>query len=196
MLETTDVLRIIDLHNLYRVMFSWSWSGRSLKLTTYLHLVIKFRKFQKLKFCSCRESNQTALLIAIPAHVNSPHTMIVFILLHFYVLVRLGKSHTFSLTLVLALKSPPLKVRFRNVRFQVLTAASMMFRIVFWDVLPCKMIVDRRFRGAYCLNHQGANFVRQSFYTAVHPRRQFWTSQGLEMFKPWKYLIKCIYQMF
>jgi hypothetical protein len=33
------------------------------------------------------------------------------------------------------------------VRFQVLTAASMMFRIIFWDVLPCKMIVDRRFRG-------------------------------------------------
>jgi hypothetical protein len=29
------------------------------------------------------------------------------------------------------------------VRFQVLTAASMMFRIVFWDVLPCKTIVDR-----------------------------------------------------
>jgi hypothetical protein len=29
------------------------------------------------------------------------------------------------------------------VRFQVLTAASMMFRIVFWDVLPCKIIVDR-----------------------------------------------------
>jgi hypothetical protein len=36
------------------------------------------------------------------------------------------------------------------VRFQVVTAASMMFRIVFWDVLPCKIIVDRRFRGAYC----------------------------------------------
>jgi hypothetical protein len=29
------------------------------------------------------------------------------------------------------------------VRFQVLTAASMMFRIVFWDELPCKMIVIR-----------------------------------------------------
>jgi hypothetical protein len=27
------------------------------------------------------------------------------------------------------------------VRFQVLTAASMIFRIVFWDVLPCKMII-------------------------------------------------------
>jgi hypothetical protein len=25
------------------------------------------------------------------------------------------------------------------VRFKVLTAASMMFRIVFWDVLPCKI---------------------------------------------------------
>jgi len=30
-----------------------------------------------------------------------------------------------------------------------------MFRIVFWDVLACKMIVDRRFRGAYCLHNQG-----------------------------------------
>jgi hypothetical protein len=30
-----------------------------------------------------------------------------------------------------------------------------MFRAVFWDILPCKMIVDRRFRGAYSLDHQG-----------------------------------------
>jgi hypothetical protein len=29
-----------------------------------------------------------------------------------------------------------------------------MLRIVFWDILPCKMIVDRRFRGVYCLHHQ------------------------------------------
>jgi hypothetical protein len=28
--------------------------------------------------------------------------------------------------------------------------------IVFWDVLPCKIIVDRRFGGAYCLHHQGS----------------------------------------
>jgi hypothetical protein len=40
-----------------------------------------------------------------------------------------------------------------HLRFQVLTAVSMMFRIVFWDVLPSTI-----------------------FYTAVHPRRQFWTS--------------------
>jgi hypothetical protein len=30
-----------------------------------------------------------------------------------------------------------------------------MFRAVFWVVLPCKMIVDWRFRGTYCLHHQG-----------------------------------------
>jgi hypothetical protein len=35
------------------------------------------------------------------------------------------------------------------VRFQVLTAASMMFRIVFWDVLPCKIFVDRRWWRQY-----------------------------------------------
>jgi hypothetical protein len=52
----------------------------------------------------------------------------------------------------------PLKL----VRFQVLTAASMMFRIVFLDVLPCKMIVDRRFRGAYCLQHLYAPMKRRS----------------------------------
>jgi hypothetical protein len=31
--------------------------------------------------------------------------------------------------------------------------SGTMFRVVFWDILPCKMIVDRRFRGAYCLHH-------------------------------------------
>jgi hypothetical protein len=42
-----------------------------------------------------------------------------------------------------------------NVRFQVLTATSMKLRIVFWDALQCKIIVDRRFRGTYCFHHQG-----------------------------------------
>jgi hypothetical protein len=40
----------------------------------------------------------------------------------------------------------------------------MMFRIVFWNVLPCKMIVDRRFKRAYCLHHQipdDNHFTRQ-----------------------------------
>jgi hypothetical protein len=29
-------------------------------------------------------------------------------------------------------------------------------QVVFWDILPCKIIVDRRFRGAYYLHHQGS----------------------------------------
>jgi hypothetical protein len=65
-------------------------------------------------------------------------------------------SSGFSLNII-----PPWLSTMKNrtvVRFQVLTAASVMFRVVFWVILPCKMIVDRRFRGAYCL---------QSFYTAV-----------------------------
>jgi hypothetical protein len=55
-----------------------------------------------------------------------------------------------------AKESIPTQASHKNVRFQVLTAASMMFRVVSWDILPCKMIVDRRFRGAYCLHHQGS----------------------------------------
>jgi hypothetical protein len=35
------------------------------------------------------------------------------------------------------------------VRYQVLTAAGMMFRIVFWDILPCTMIVDHHFTRQY-----------------------------------------------
>jgi hypothetical protein len=61
----------------------------------------------------------------------------------------------------------------------------MKFRFVFWDVLPCKIIVDRRFRDTCCLHNQrpddgGITYLwnggRQLFYKAVHPRRQIWTS--------------------
>jgi hypothetical protein len=46
--------------------------------------------------------------------------------------------------------------------FQILAAASMKFRDV-WDVSPCNHVkVDRRFRGAYCLHHQGKEAVRTS----------------------------------
>jgi hypothetical protein len=48
-------------------------------------------------------------------------------------------------------------------RFQVLTAASMKFRVSF-DVLPCSQVdVDQRFRGVYCLHHQGGEIFRGSF---------------------------------
>jgi hypothetical protein len=30
---------------------------------------------------------------------------------------------------------------------------------LFWDILPCKMIVDRRFRGAYYLHHPGSTHL-------------------------------------
>jgi hypothetical protein len=35
----------------------------------------------------------------------------------------------------------------------VFTRICTMFRVVFWVILPCKMIFDRRFRGAYCLHY-------------------------------------------
>jgi hypothetical protein len=38
------------------------------------------------------------------------------------------------------------------------TATQVLFRAVFWVILPCKMIVDRRFRGTYCLDN---HFTRQ-----------------------------------
>jgi hypothetical protein len=41
--------------------------------------------------------------------------------------------------------------------------SSMKFRFVFWDVLPCKIIVDRRFRGTCCLHHQGDESVHNYF---------------------------------
>jgi hypothetical protein len=52
----------------------------------------------------------------------------------------------------------------------------------FWDVVPCSHVqFDRRFRGAYCLHHQGDDDVGsahlrnvsplQRQYTALHPRR-------------------------
>jgi hypothetical protein len=45
------------------------------------------------------------------------------------------------------------KVHSNFTRKQIQQRKNIVFRIVFWDVLPCKMIVDRRFRGAYCLHH-------------------------------------------
>jgi hypothetical protein len=48
---------------------------------------------------------------------------------------------------------------------------GMMFRAVFWVVLPCKIIVDRRFRGAYCLHHQGWVKSHDVGMLTTRPRR-------------------------
>jgi hypothetical protein len=46
------------------------------------------------------------------------------------------------------------EISFMEVKLQVLTVSTLKFT-VFWDVLPCSQIdVDRRFRVAYCLQHQ------------------------------------------
>jgi hypothetical protein len=55
-----------------------------------------------------------------------------------------------------------LQIIFAHMRFQVLRAASMKFRFVFWDVLPCKTIVDRSFRGTCCL-HAKTKAVKTSY---------------------------------
>jgi hypothetical protein len=48
---------------------------------------------------------------------------------------------------------------FIYVRFHAVTVTSMKFR-VFWDVAPCSHIeVDRRFRGSFCLRHQGIHAI-------------------------------------
>jgi hypothetical protein len=52
------------------------------------------------------------------------------------------------------------------VRFQVLTAAIM--KTIFWNISSCSVTeLDRRFRGAYCLHHQGPD-ERRSIWTIQH----------------------------
>jgi hypothetical protein len=45
--------------------------------------------------------------------------------------------------------------RRENLKSNLKSVFLLEFIIVFWDVLPCKIIVDRRFRGTCCLNHKG-----------------------------------------
>jgi hypothetical protein len=56
----------------------------------------------------------------------------------------------------------------QHTKLPILKSKSLMFRAVFWVVLPCKMIVDRRFRGAYCLHHQGTS-VDKHFSRQYNP---------------------------
>jgi hypothetical protein len=48
------------------------------------------------------------------------------------------------------------------VRFQVLAATSMKMAVV-WDVTSCTLVDnDRRFRGSYCLHHQGLEAINKT----------------------------------
>jgi hypothetical protein len=45
--------------------------------------------------------------------------------------------------------------RLAQLRLKILTATSIKMT-VYWDVVPCSLVeIDRRFRGACCLSHQG-----------------------------------------
>jgi hypothetical protein len=70
-------------------------------------------------------------------------------------------THTHTITLVTTHKCYN-TAQLENVRFKVLTAASMKFRFVFWVVLPCKIIVDNNLHGS-----------------TLHPRTQIWTVRKL-----------------
>jgi hypothetical protein len=68
-------------------------------------------------------------------------------------------------------------IRYTYMTFQVLTAASVN-TAEFWDIAPCTLVtVDRRFRSAYCLHHQGRDDggknvgLLQRDYTALYYRR-------------------------
>jgi hypothetical protein len=80
------------------------------------------------------------------------------------------------------------------VRFQVLTAASMMFRVVFWDILPCKIIVDRRFRGAYCLHRHGWSLIMEAVCTSETSVDNHFTRQYIPEDNSEHYLLTCLRQ--
>jgi hypothetical protein len=71
---------------------------------------------------------------------------------------------------------------YKTVRFQVLTAANMKFR-VFCDVAPCTNVeVDRRFRYAYCWWwRQYALLKRRSTSTWLHGAT---SHKSLNFYKP------------
>jgi hypothetical protein len=56
-----------------------------------------------------------------------------------------------------------------NVRFQVLTAASMMIRAVFWVILLCKMIVDKHFTRQY--NPEDSSEHQKYEYEEYHTQK-------------------------
>jgi hypothetical protein len=63
------------------------------------------------------------------------------------------------------------KLYSKHVRFQVLAAGSMKITAL-WDVASCSFGVDRRFRGAYCLHHQGDESFITLIMEAVRPLKR------------------------
>jgi hypothetical protein len=88
----------------------------------------------------------------------------------------------------------PYEVTLSYARFQVLTAAKMKFRFVFWDVLPCKIIVDWRFRGTFYLHHQfddgGISLMMEAARTSDTSVDNYFTRQYIPEDKSELYLFR------
>jgi hypothetical protein len=70
-------------------------------------------------------------------------------------------------------------VEHRVVTFQVLTVQRM--KITFWNIAPCSLVeVDRHFRSAYCLHHQGDEFLSFIFLSCTCNR---WTVYFTTLFE-------------
>jgi hypothetical protein len=55
----------------------------------------------------------------------------------------------------------------KYMRFHVLTATNMKMT-AFWYIAPCSLVeVNRRFRSAYCLHHQGDNYSIELFISLM-----------------------------
>jgi hypothetical protein len=101
------------------------------------------RRWQELA-PTCQETSWNYVRWLINEHRSLYHTM----------LIPLQKKVSVYRTVIL--QQSAFWTIYLYVRFQVLTAASTKLRFVFWDVLQCKIIVNRRFRGMCCLHHHPA----------------------------------------
>jgi hypothetical protein len=55
----------------------------------------------------------------------------------------------------------------------------MMFRVVFWDILPCKMIVDRRFIPEDNSEHEIAVLDHHVSLNTLTKHKTKWTNASL-----------------
>jgi hypothetical protein len=145
----------LDLHETFILFHSSMWG--SLKMCTSSVEVVGYK--EKWRHCS---SDQLTYMHSLFPAAQSRQLCIRTALdpcSHSFIFARA------DLILVLT--------KFYYVRFQVLTVASMKTR-AFLDIAPCSFGVDWRFRGVYCLHHQGDDDGGSITPTRLHccnPRR-------------------------
>jgi hypothetical protein len=66
-----------------------------------------------------------------------------------------------------------------------------MFRIVYWDVLPCKMIVDNHFTQQYIPEDNSEHRTRRRENLKSHREEKYsWAQLDLSQ---WKMILACTY---